>query len=409
MMKRFISKWSVSILCFFSLQVLFAGFLLPQAEAATSDSISSSIEELQAYYSAQGAYNDWEALGLRCTGVAPADKYSVGELSSASDYARSIMGTIAAGDESASGNAYIQQLQSMQSIEGHFNTEENSSLNQTIWAVIALTFAEANNYDVSYNAEAARSYIIGQQDVSGGFDESGWGVDVDSTAHALVALAPDKEAHIAVIDNALSYLKGQQAESGIFTSWGTASPDSTAAVIEAMVALGEDPQNPAGEGWQGNMLDALMEYQLPNGAFFASWAPDEANAMTTGNALLALGDSLNEKSKYLNELDNLNDLSLAVEASDSFSLDSDAAMVLSLGNMGDTLKDVLLIAALFNTENESMINYTYLSRQLQIGETAVLGCGFTIPSSGEYEVRIYTWDNWGNKNPLLSPVSIPVN
>ena len=43
----------------------------------------------------------------------------------------------------------------------------------------------------------------------GGFDESGWGVNVDSTAHALVSLVPYREqADVKpAIDKALEYLK----------------------------------------------------------------------------------------------------------------------------------------------------------------------------------------------------------
>ncbi|MDD3889186.1 MAG: hypothetical protein PHR65_04620, partial [Syntrophomonadaceae bacterium] len=58
--------------------------------------------------------------------------------------------------------------------------------------------------------------------------------------------------------------------------------------------------------------------------------------------------------------------------------------------------------------NEHMLTYTSMEKILQAGENVELGCGFTIPAAGEYEVRTFVWDNWDDKTPLVSPTIIPV-
>jgi len=272
--------------------------------AGLPEDCESSLDRLTEYYSHQNSYDDWETLGLRWADQTSGNKYLPMENpASASDYARSILGGISAGLAPDKVNSMISSLQVLQRENGSFSSEENPSLNQTIWAVIALDFAGKNGFPATYNRSQAINCILAGQGTSGGFNESGWGVDVDSTAHALIALAADQDNNRGAVDKALAYLKSQQLDSGLFESWGAGSPDSTAAVIEALAALGINPAQP-GEGWQGNMVQALLHFQLNNGAFASPWAPEQVNNITTRNALLALGDVVQGKSKYNNSLEN---------------------------------------------------------------------------------------------------------
>ncbi len=289
------------------LLILFCSLLVqtPVATAATADDIQSSLEKLPGYYNQVAEYNDWETLGLRWAGVECGSKYTPEEPASASDYARTILGSIAAAkQDEAVVSSYVYNLVKMQQPDGSFETGGNITLNQTIWAVIALDFADINGFDVNYNRNDAVNYICSKQDSSGGFDESDWGVDIDSTAHALIALAEDKGTNATTTNNALAYLQGQQMDTGGFGGWGSESPDSTAAVIEALMALGIDP---LADDWLkngNNMVDALLAYQSDQGWFVNSWEtsswndPTVPNRMSTRNALLALGDLVRGQSKY---------------------------------------------------------------------------------------------------------------
>ena len=315
--------------CCFSwvLLIMFCSLLVytPLATGATADDIQNSMDKLLGYYNLAKECNDWETLGLCWAGVEYSSKYAPEEPSSASDYARSIFGSIAARQDEAVVSNYVYNLIEMQhpdgDMKGSFINGDNDSLNQTIWAVIALDFAKKNGFTVNYQRDDAVNYICSKQDSGkdnednrGGFDESGWGVDVDSTAHALIALAADKETKAKTINNAFVYLQGQQMDTtGGFGGWGSESPDSTAAVIEALIALNIDP---LADEWRkngNNMVDALLAYQSDQGWFVYSKEPSEwndptkPNRMSTCHSLLALGDLVRGQSKYSSILPEMGD------------------------------------------------------------------------------------------------------
>ncbi len=405
--------------------IVFCSLLVytPIATAAAADKIQSSMDKLLGYYNWAASCNDWESLGLRWAGVECSSKYTPENAVAASDYARNILGTIAARQNEADINADINTLIGMQhsagDTQGSFINGDNTSLNQTIWAVIALDFARTNGFTVNYQRNDAVNYICSQQDESGGFDESGWGVDVDSTAHALIVLAIDynqvgKEDSTAVINQALGYLRQQQMDTGGFGGWGSESPDSIAAVIEALLALGLDP---LADDWIKNnhtMVDALLTYQSGQGWFVYSWEPSTwndptvPNRMSTYHCLLALSDLVQKKSKYHNLLPNTNGLCFTLQSTDSFNLDNDARMRFLLGNTGNNPIAVLIAAGLFDTSNEHQLIMTSLNKTLQVGESVDFGSAFSVPASGSYEVRVFIWDNWNDMNSLAVPSFIPV-
>lgn len=311
----------------FTISILLA-MLLVIPVLAQDDQVKDSLDLLLGYYNGDNSpvsYDDWEAIGLRWAGIDTRNKYTAPEdeeLIAASDYARTILGSIAAGKDKAVVRSYVYNLAQMQhpdgGTKGSFISGANDSLNQTIWAVIALDFASKNGFSVSYQRDDAIKSICSQQDVNGGFDESGWGVDVDSTAHALIALAadygqPGKENATAVIEKALVYLHQQQMDSGGFGSWGNESPDSIAAVIEALMALGIDP---LADDWLkngNNIVNILLTYQSGQGWFVynkepSDWNdPTKPNRMSTCHALLALGDLARVQSKYSSILPGMGD------------------------------------------------------------------------------------------------------
>ncbi|MDD3270521.1 MAG: terpene cyclase/mutase family protein [Syntrophomonadaceae bacterium] len=413
----FCSSW-VLLIIFFSLLVH-----TPVATAATVDEIHSSLDKLRGYYNQVGECNDWETLGLRWAGVECSSKYTPENAVSASDYARKIMGAIAGRQAEAGINNDISTLIGMQKTagdtKGSFINGDNTSLNQTIWAVIALDFAKTNGFTADYQRDDAVSYICSNQDAGGGFDESGWGVDVDSTTHALIALAADynqagKEECTTTVNKALTYLQQQQMDTGGFGGWGSESPDSIAAVIEALMALSK---NPFAEDWiknGNNMVDALLAYQSGQGWFVYSWEasgwndPTVPNQMSTYHSLLALGDLVQGQSKYRNLLPETNGLCFTLQPADSFNLGNDANMSFLLDNKGNNSIAVLIAAGLFDTSNEHQLTLTSLSKTLLPGESVDFGSAFTIPAGGSYEVRVFVWDNWNDKNSLLVPSFIPV-
>ncbi|SHH11924.1 hypothetical protein SAMN02745221_01730 [Thermosyntropha lipolytica DSM 11003] len=426
------ARYRISLLLVWVLvwQLVFGLAHILPAGAATENDINEALAKVCSYVntympSFAGGDGDWAALGLRKAGklevILPNPQTPT---NSPTDYARMILGGLARGEDVGS---YITALQERQEEGGYFTSKADGSedtLNHTIWAVIALDTAGENGYTVSYNRTAAVNYICSQQKpeedpYAGGFDGGGWGVDIDSTAHALIALAPyrnDDQVGTIVnetIDKAIYFLKSKQnnnAGFGFYVWEGeerlSESPDSIAAVIEALIALGIDPQ---GSEWVKNgktMVDALLKYQLPNGAFYGPWAPGAANLMTTRNALLALADLKANSSKYNNQLPSMNNFYLYIEATTTLNAGADWNFRLSINNKGSEPKDTLTIAGLYKKEGntEKMMYYTALQKKVAADGREEISGGMSIPEGTGYEARIMVWDGWTNPNPLISPV-----
>lgn len=106
--------------------------------------------------------------------------------------------------------------------------------------------------------------------------EGGWAFDgmtaegaADSNTTALViqALVASGESESQMVANAVSYLQTTIADTGgaVFQPGGETPPDaiSTALVIQALIAVGEDP---SAESW-GNLMATVSTFQNEGGAF----------------------------------------------------------------------------------------------------------------------------------------------
>lgn len=144
-------------------------------------------------------------------------------------------------------------------------------------------------------AEAV-TWLKSQVDASGGWEyTAGWGVDTNTTALVVQALIGAGEAsNSAVITNALAYLKTTQQDDGGFpynldSTYGavTSDADSTAFVIQAALAAGQDPASPA---WTRNAqtpVDFLTSLQLADGSL--EWQKGlGSNLLATQQAIPAL-------------------------------------------------------------------------------------------------------------------------
>lgn len=94
--------------------------------------------------------------------------------------------------------------------------------------------------------------------------------DADVTGMVLQALAAYREqAEVAdAIEAGLTYLSGAQDAGGGFAAQGELNLESTAQVVVALCTLGIDPGGDLRfQKDGGSPVDALLDYQLPNGGF----------------------------------------------------------------------------------------------------------------------------------------------
>ncbi|MGC9025650.1 MAG: cell wall anchor protein [Chloroflexia bacterium] len=146
---------------------------------------------------------------------------------------------------------------------------------------------------------AAVVYLRQAQTPEGGWAWDGspasGGADTNSTALAVQALrAAGVVPSDPAVQSALSYFHTQQNADGGFpyakpSPWGSASDtNSTAYVVQALLAAGEDPEGPAWTVEGRTPLSFLRQMQLPSGAFLWQAQVPGENALATYQAVPAL-------------------------------------------------------------------------------------------------------------------------
>ena len=169
-------------------------------------------------------------------------------------YAKFILAYVAAGrsdlvSHAGSGSINLRtKLLSYQDLsDGHFSPLDPgmyAAVNTTTWAVLALKAIGETGSDFT----GAVAWLKQQQGADGGFpSEPGDADDVDDTAAAIQALrAGGLGTGSQVVTDALAYLHARQRADGGFPDYpsdGRSYAESTAWVIQALIATGQDPQS----------------------------------------------------------------------------------------------------------------------------------------------------------------------
>jgi hypothetical protein len=111
--------------------------------------------------------------------------------------------------------------------------------------------------------------------------------DTNTTAVVIQALVATKHTEGDVIQHGLEYLQRNQMPQGFnFQPGPGATPDanSTALVVQALFAAGEDP---ASRAWQ-NVYGSLLAFQNPSGSFSYLLDPKDENLFATLQVIPAL-------------------------------------------------------------------------------------------------------------------------
>jgi squalene cyclase len=155
------------------------------------------------------------------------------------------------------------------------------------WAILGLAAAQ------EVVPVPATDYLVSKQLPDGGWGSPAWGSDVDSTAFSLQALlaSGNVEATAASVQGGLAYLEAQQSELGGwgYLDWWTGefvlSPDSTAAAIQALAAVGYVPATASWARTQ-DPHTALASLQAITGSF-AGYDP----VLATADAIPGLAEA----------------------------------------------------------------------------------------------------------------------
>lgn len=230
-------------------------------------SFATSSWAVMAIAAAENDPNMWAKEG---DSVAQYLKNNMGLLSSCSDYARFTLSMVAAREDpqNVNGINLVEQLGSF--FDGNqFGDPE--ILSDDYWTVIALI--SSGIYKDDEKIQTTVDFIITHQDPSGGWSYDAacmWGVDVDSTSAAIMALiAAGESSSSPAIVNGLSYIKSTQDSSGGFNSgWGS-SAETDSWATQAIVVAGQNPTNPEWTHSESgkNPIDDILTFQNTDGGF----------------------------------------------------------------------------------------------------------------------------------------------
>ncbi|SDE10821.1 S-layer homology domain-containing protein [Paenibacillus sp. UNCCL117] len=155
-------------------------------------------------------------------------------------------------------------------------------LNGPIYALLAL---DSRNYAIPAAAEGKKQAtrdnlvetILSYEAGKGTSDAGGWSLtggkkaDVDITAMAIQALAPDyekKENVTEAVNRAVVWLAKSQNGDGSYSSFGSTSSESLSQVIAALSAIGIDASGDERFVKNGrSVMDALLTFGSPDGGF----------------------------------------------------------------------------------------------------------------------------------------------
>lgn len=263
------------------------------------------IQALRKYYSNKDRFTFRAGLGYNYTSdnletdlTEISSKFKINEKAeTVSHHVANIMGLVAAGKDPYNYNDknYVEKLVNSQENGKFVIGESYDYVTIQGFAIMALDMVEAN-----YNRDKAIDAILSYQKEDGNFG------GIDETGMVLTALGKYKENPEVqtAINKSLAYLKGKQDKAtGGFIVFGSENPYSNSAVIQGLIAVGEDPQSIEWTKDGKTIVDSLMKF-YKDGHFEKEGSSD----MLTEQAFIALADMHKGKSMF-NEIKlNTNEL-----------------------------------------------------------------------------------------------------
>ncbi|MCR4407446.1 MAG: terpene cyclase/mutase family protein [Anaerolineae bacterium] len=213
---------------------------------------------------------------------------------SAGNTAKVIMALVAAGQNPRTFSTVdlVYSLERQLSSDGKFGGEAETLAGHCL-AIMALQSVSRPIPATAVDWLKARQIEDGTWSWNG--DTTPGSGDNNSTAYAVMALvAAGKSANDQAIAKAIAHFHSQQNDDGGFpyinpSEWGTdTDSNSTAVVIQALIAAGE---NPASAAWTRNghtPLSALLALQNKSGAFAWQAAMPDDNLLSTIQAVPAI-------------------------------------------------------------------------------------------------------------------------
>ncbi|WP_061994280.1 hypothetical protein [Clostridium sp. ATCC 25772] len=380
--------------------------------------------------------SDWEVIGLGALGKTVPKEYLDKKekeirdrkneedlFDITTDYERTILSIVAAGGDPR--NIGEQNL-----IDNLCNidfTKESNILAQA-YALIAM---DCGNFSIPNDSNFSKEIIINKiknyKKKNGGWSVTSK-LDPDTTAMVITALSNyyDSNSEVKnIVDESIEALSKTLDDNGDFIGNDpstSASSESISQTIIALCSLGIDPTTCAKFIRNGqNLLDLLLEFKTDDGGFAHQKSNLQImNSKSTDQGFLALvaykqfkegkkgsvyllkdfSDETNTKENI--EINNLTDLN-------SLKLNSKADIKLNIKNNLDKDQSAVVIIALYNEENNKMINYFSNETTIKNNSSSEeITKEISIPETGNYKIKVFLWDSLKDMNPLTDEVIMSV-
>lgn len=141
-----------------------------------------------------------------------------------------------------------------------------------------------------YTVDTLTEELLSMQFADGGWAIMGANGDIDVTAMAVQALAPQYETNGAVkaaVDLALGFLSDKQLDNGGYQSFGTENPESAAQVLIAMAQLGISADDKRFVKNGNTVIDGITKFRQSDGSF-SHTLDGGTNETATTQALMSL-------------------------------------------------------------------------------------------------------------------------
>lgn len=394
----------------------------PVIKTNIREKIEKAIDSSSNIFIGQQEWNSWQIIGITRAGKSVPkgfiDSINVNNLVKATDYEKTILGVLAAGEDPMDFNG-INLIEKLCDID-----LPSKSINGIVYGLIVL---DAGKYklpkDTTWTRENLIESLVNKQNKDGGWSFFGEISDPDMTGMAMTALAPyNNPEHVNVqeaINKAVERLSATQISDGehkgAFDIQGqyptAANGNSTAQVLMGLSCNGIDP---TGEKFTKNgntVVDALLSFQSENGGF--GFTDNEYNGYATEQVLYAL-------EQYIYYLDGKGSIfswgdknpieEIIIEnltGVDNFKLGKDAKITIQATNNKQENQNIVLIVALFDGEGK-FITYNAMEYIIESGKNVKLKTMMKLPESGEYNIKCLIWDSFEGMNELSESIKLKV-
>ncbi|WP_053955271.1 Ig-like domain-containing protein [Inediibacterium massiliense] len=231
---------------------------------------------------------------------------------------------------------------------------------------------------------------------------------------ALSKYSKENQEVKSVIDETFKQLETKQNKDGGF-GLGKSSVETSAL---ALMSMSLNEKNPLDESFMKdgkNVIEYLLSMQNKDGSFKSIGDV----GMTTEQVVRALEQylyALDKKGSIYDfiknpvekvELEDKNDFQIERIGNEAFKNNEEAYVIIKVKNLKERDQEASLIVALYD-ENNKMINYSVVSREIEPKEEVNMLGAFLVPEIGKYTVKAFVWDNEEDMNSLSRKIVIPV-